>query len=141
MRIALLSQPEYFMVHYENELNSLGEVQHFDSSWSGNRAEFEDIISYDADYNFIFRPEIVPDVVLEELKGIKIGFSSEPYPKLLNDQFEFTADSLSRFKFFTRVNSDALDYLFHYDEISKRFLEVQGFHLSGFRQFPIARSV
>jgi hypothetical protein len=141
MKIALVSQPEYFKLHYENELDSLGEVRHFDMVWSGRPDDFKALADFQADYNFIFRAEIVPDETINALRGVKIGLSSEPFPKLINDQFEYTMDSLERFRFFTKINWKALDYLLHYDQISRSFLERQGFRLSGYRQFPIARSV
>jgi hypothetical protein len=136
-KVAFITQPEYFDFHYKDELDHLYEVKYFLNSFSDDPSFFKNVIDFDADINVFFRGEIVPKEVLQSLTGVTVNLSSEPFPKIINRSFEYTEDSLNRFKFFLKILDKPYDYVFHYDEVSKSFFENQGIQLSGFFPFPI----
>ncbi len=141
MRVAIVSQPEYFRCHYEDELSSEYDFADFDMRWSGKPDDFRALLEFAPDITFVFRGELLPRETLQRLTGTKVAFSSEPFPKFYNDQFHYTSDSLARFEFFSSIRDLPYDYVFHYDAASEIFLRNQGFFLSGYTPFPIARSV
>ena len=134
--VAFIAQPEYFDFHYKEVLEDMYTVRYFPNSFSENPNFFASLVEFDADINIFFRGELVPIEVLNSLEGIKINLSSEPFPKIINNSLIYTEDSLNRFEFFLRIFERPYDYIFHYDEVSKIFLENQGIELSGYFPFP-----
>lgn len=139
-KIAFIGQPEYFRFVYENDLDFFADVKEFKLIYSMSSDEFNELISFDADYNFFFRGEYVPSEVLSNLNGVKINLSSEPFPRKINNHIEFTRDSLNRYCLFRQIRNKPYDYVFHYDKNSLRFMEIDGLHLSGDFVFPVATS-
>lgn len=138
LKIAIISQPEYFRFCYENELETLGDVREF-SLYIGASTEFySELISFNADINIFFRPEHIPVNVLIPLKGIKIGLSSEPFPRHIDGKLNYTSDSIARYLSFRAIRHLPYDYLFHYDESSLNFIHSDGLSLSGVFVFPVA---
>jgi len=103
--------------------------------------DFAPLIEYQADYNFFFRGEIVPNGVLEKLRGHKIALSSEPFPRVVDGHNEYTRDSIVRYLDFRAIRNKPYDYLFHYDAASLPFLEWDKLFLSGQFAFPVATNV
>lgn len=103
--------------------------------------EFNVLTAYQADYNFFFRGEFVPESVLRKLTGLKIALSSEPFPRIINGRTEFTLDSINRYLDFRIIRNLLYDYVFHYDAASLPFLKWDGMLLSGEFAFPVATSV
>lgn len=136
--VAFIAQPEYFSFHYTDILEDMYTVRYFSNSFSEDPAFFKELIEFDADINIFFRGEIVPQQVLESLTGVRVGLSSEPFPKIIDRSLIYTEDSLNRFEFFLRIFDRSFDYIFHYDEVSKFFFENQGIEVSGYFPFPIA---
>lgn len=137
-KVAFVAQPEYFQCHYGGDLDNLYDVVSFRMTFSGRPEDFRAVMEFDADINVFFRGEFVPDPVLESLSGIRVNLSTEPFPKLLDEEFIYTSDSISRVKTFLGIVDKKFDYIFHYDEASREFLEKQGIHLSGYFPLPIA---
>ena len=137
-KVAFICQPEYFQSLYESDLDDVFDVGRFPFTFSGRPSDFKDVVRFNADVNIFFRGEFVPLEVLERLSGKKVNWSSEPFPKLLSGRFHFTKDSLSRLKTFIPVLDRGFDYIFHYDEASRQFLEQHGIYLSGYVPFPVA---
>lgn len=137
-KIAFIGQPEYFRFTYESDLDKFADVKEFKFIYSMGEDEFKDLLNFDADYNFFFRGEFVPNVVLSNLNGVKVNLSSEPFPRKINDRIEFTRDSLNRYCLFRKIRNKPYDYVFHYDRNSLRFMEMDGLHLSGEFAFPVA---
>ena len=138
LRIAFVGQEEYFKCHYETDLEDLFEVQSFQAMWHVDPEYYSGLISFKPDITFFFRGELIPPSVIDHLKGVKVGISTEPMPKLVGPDLKYTKDSLDRFKFFLTIFERNFDYIFHYDESSKTFFESQGVSLSGFLPLPIA---
>jgi hypothetical protein len=141
MKIAFISQPEYFRFIYEDDLDDFADVFEFKLQMGLSVEDFAPLIEYQADYNFFFRGEFVPDGLLERLHGQKIALSSEPFPRLINGRREYTIDSINRYIDFRRIRHKPYDYLFHYDAASLPVLNSDGIHASGEFPFPVATSV
>lgn len=137
-KIVFVGQPHYFRFSYESDLNGLFDVKefpfHFQMSEEYLRSNFE----LDADYYFFFRGEFFPESILRDIRGIKIAFSSEPFPRFLNGSWHFTTDSIRRYSEFRSIRNKSFDYLFHYDETSEKLFLADDIHPSGFLQFPVA---
>jgi len=139
MKIAFVSQPEYFRFCYEQDLNLHHEVREFPFHFGMREEELADLITFDADVNFFFRGEFLPSSLLTRLRGKKIALSSEPFPRNLGSKLEYTRDSIKRYlDFRARIRTQPFDYVFHYDEASLQFMARDGLHLSGAFAFPVA---
>lgn len=141
MKLAFISQPEYFRFMYEHELDFLGEVREFVFTFSMTEKDFGALEEYDPDVSFFFRGEFFPEEVLRRLRGIKVSLSSEPFPNVINGELNYTLDSLKRYIVFRRIAHKSFDYVFHYDASSLPFIENDGMHLSGVFYFPVATTV
>ncbi len=138
MKIAFIGQPEYFRAFYENDLNDIYEVKEFSLNFNMNENDFNELISFNANYNIFFRGEFVPNSVLQRLNGYKIALSSEPFPNYINDKLNYTKDSLYRFITFENIRNLEFDYVFHYDKSSLRFMQEHELLLSGEFILPVA---
>ena len=137
-KIAFIGQPEYFRFSYENDLDDVAQVMEFPFHFGMGEEAFSALEEYDATYNFFFRGEFFPEKVLSRLRGIKINLSSEPFPRHIDNQLEYTRDSLTRYLDFRLIREKAFDYIFHYDEASLPFMASDGLNLSGAFPFPVA---
>ncbi len=141
LKIAIFSQPEYFRFMYEHELKPFADVLEFKLQIGLRVSDFKPMIEYQADYNFFFRGEYVPDGVLEQLTGVRVALSSEPFPRMLHGRHEYTIDSIQRYFIFRSIRRKPFDYVFHYDASSLPFLKWDQLFLSGQFAFPVATSV
>ena len=141
VRIAVVSQPEYFRAHYEGELAPLGEFFEFPFDFSMPAEGYAPLIEFSPDLTFCFRGEFVPDSVLRALPGLKIAVSSEPFPRLNKGKIEFTFDSVMRYVFFRGIRHKPFDYLLHYDPSSLPIMRRDGLGVSGAFPLPVATSV
>ncbi|MFI3220447.1 MAG: glycosyltransferase [Methylococcales bacterium] len=141
LKIAVFSQPEYFRFMYEHDLESFADVFEFKLQIGLSASDFKPLIEYQADYNFFFRGEYLPDGVLEQITGVKIALSSEPFPRLVDGRYEYTKDSILRYFLFRSIRYKPFDYVFHYDAASLPFLKWDRLFISGQFAFPVATSV
>lgn len=141
LKIAFIGQPEYFQFMYENELEDFADVFKFKFEFGLNASQFKDLIDFQADYNFFFRGEFLPEVVLEQLKGVRVALSSEPFPRLVNGRYAYTSDSVQRYLCFRQIRHKPFDYIFHYDAASLPFFERDRLFVSGEFPFPVATGV
>jgi hypothetical protein len=140
-KIAFISQPEYFRFIYERALDDLAEVWEFKLHMGLKPEDFAELIAYQADFNFFFRGEFVPEGVLEQLQGLKIALSSEPFPRVIDGHYEYTLDSINRYLDFRSIRTQPYDYVFHYDGASLPLLNRDGLSLSGEFAFPVDTTV
>jgi glycosyltransferase involved in cell wall biosynthesis len=146
-KVAFVGQPEYFQACYENDLDDLYEVGSFPLRFNpaldmeADVSTMPDLIAFDPDVTVFFRGEYINTGLISRLNGIKIGYSTEPFPKLINGKFHYTKDSVNRFKFFLRFSERKFDFTFHYDEASRSFVELMGIRLSGYQPLPVATQI
>lgn len=139
MKIAFVSQPEYFRFCYERDLNLDHDVREFPFNFGLDEAGLNGLVEYQPEVIFFFRGEFVPEAVLAKLTGVKIAISSEPFPRHLEDKFEYTIDSVKRYlDFRARMRNLTFDYVFHYDASALDFMAKDGFYFSGAFPFPVA---
>src|SRR6516162_2563527 len=124
-KVAFVGQPEYFQVCYENDLDDLYQVGSFPLRFNpaldmeADVSTMSDLIAFNPDITVFFRGEYINNSLISGLRGIKIGYSTEPFPKLINKRFHYTRDSVNRFKFFLRFSERKFDATFHYDDTSR----------------------
>jgi len=141
-KIAFICQPEYFRFTYENDLDAFARVKEFKFNYSMTAEQLSELLKYNADVNFFFRGEFVPPQILEQLSGVRINLSSEPFPREIDQKLEYTSDSLNRYDvFFREIRNKPFDYVFHYDAASLHFMQTHGLRLSGEFAFPVATDV
>jgi hypothetical protein len=137
-RVAMVGQTEYFACHFESDLDDLFDMQSFHLRFDVGPNYYHDLCEFNPDITFVFRGELMPRETIASLPGIKVAYSTEPMPKLIGQELQCTTDSLGRFKNFLNTFVRPFDYVFHYDEASRTFLESQGINLSGYAALPIA---
>lgn len=140
-KLAFISQSEYFNFIYDDSLHDDYEIRDYQMTFSMSPNEFQDLFSFNADYNIFFRGEYIPSEVLEKLLGKNINLSSEPFPVLINNTLNYSFDSIKRFLIFRNIRHNNFDYVFHYDKSSLPFLLKDGLHLSGEFVFPVATHI
>ena len=144
LKVAFVGQPEYFQASYENDLDDLYHVGSFPLRFNpaldmeADASTMSDLIAFSPDITVFFRGEYISNSLISRLSGIKIGYSTEPFPKLINKRFHYTKDSIKRFKYFLRFSDRKFDFTFHYDEASRSFIELMGIRLSGYQPLPVA---
>ena len=136
-KIAFISQPEYFRFIYEQSLDDFADVFEFKLRMGLRPEDFAALVACQADYNFFFRGEFVPDGVLEQLSGCNVALSSEPFPRLIDGRYEYTLDSINRYLDFRSIRTKPYDHVFHYDAASLPLLRKDGLALSGAFAFPV----
>ena len=141
LKIAIFSQPEYFRFMYESDLDSFADVFEFKLNFSLKAADYKQIIEWNADFNFFFRGEFLPDGVLEQMSGIRVAFSSEPFPRKISGYYEYTLDSIQRYFAFRSIRKKPFDYVFHYDSASLPLFQKDKLFISGEFAFPVATSI
>lgn len=142
LKIAFIYQKEYFEYHFDEHVCT--DKFHFRQFYITSQVmweideTYEEAINFKADINIIIRGECVPTHIAKKFSGIKVAISTEPFPKIINNQFNYTLDSINRLKYFLNVFDKNFDYIFHYDQASESFLRGQGIELSGYFPLPIA---
>jgi Glycosyl transferases group 1 len=147
LKIAFIGQPEYNAPLYETDLDDLYEIRRFPivfNSMQGDLATVPNpgnLTDFAPDIAVFFRPDYINEDLLRRISGLKIGISTEPYPKYISGVFHYTSDSIKRLKLLTRVAVHQFDYLFHYDQASLGFLELMGLRMSDHFVPPVATGV
>jgi len=137
-KVAFICQPEYFRFCYENDLDDCYNIFELKYNFDMQYEELKCLEEFDADYNIFFRGEFIPNRLLDNLRGITICLSSEPFPRYIHGKLNFSFDSLLRYLFFRNVRGKHYDYVFHYDQASLPFIRNDGLKLSGAFPFPVA---
>jgi hypothetical protein len=138
-KIAFLSQPEYFRLHYlDFLLYSKYTVREFKLKFNSNIENYQDLLEFNPDFLISFRGEFVPNELLKKIDGVKIALSSEPFPRIYNGSWDYTSDSVYRYETFRAIRNKYFDYVFHYDKHSAKLFELDGLQLSGYFNFPIS---
>jgi hypothetical protein len=136
MKLATIGHKPYFMNHYvEGSFNST-----FRRSFDFNHYDWGfilDVIAFRPDITLIYRPEMLTQTILRTIPGIKIGFSTEPLPKYINNILIKTEETNIRESNYLRLQFSEYQALYHYDRLSMRYLNERGWDFTGFRHLPI----
>jgi hypothetical protein len=114
------------------------EVREFAFNSCIEERTLQELGEYKPDFSLFFRGEFVSRESLSRIPGIKVAFSSEPFPRMLEGKLVYTVDSIGRYRVFSRIRETPFDYVFHYDEASQPVFESDGLYLSGSFPFPVA---
>lgn len=136
-RIAFVGQPEYFRCIYEHDLDEYYQVREFVLKWGADVNYYKDLIAFNPEVAFFFRPELYPDRLLKSLPGLKVALSSEPIPKYIKGRLVTSNDMEARFDSLKNAKNK-YDYFYHYDKTSLRFLQENGFSVAGEFLLPVA---
>ncbi len=140
IKIAFVGQPEYFRMHYENDLSTEYEVKEFPFMFChSDLFPIKRLSEFAADITFFFRGEHFPDKFIDRISGIKVALSSEQFPNIIDSKLNYTIGSLKQyFDFRKQMRHKDFDYIFHYDESSIDFFKKDGMVISGAFPLPIA---
>jgi Glycosyl transferases group 1 len=139
-KVAYVCQTDYFWPHIAKDLGEEFDTFVFRLFYDLTADDYRELIQFDADYNFFYRGEYVPEEVLRNLKGSKINLSSEPFPKLVDGNWDYTWDSVRRYLTFRVLRDKSFDFVYHYDRFSMPFFLKDGLNLSGEFVIPVDAS-
>lgn len=142
-KVAFVGQPEYNSPLYENDLDDTYTTTNFCTLFDLklNRMSAQSmspLIEFRPDISICFRPEYFSKELLAALSGIKVGISTEPFPKCVDGKFYYSLDSISRFRNLLQAAPLGFDFIFHYDSSSLSFMAEMGINLSGTVALPVA---
>ncbi len=139
-KVAYIAQPEYFRMTYQDTLLSDHYIsEEFPFHYDMEESDFNKLIEFQADVNFFFRGEFVPEAVLNNIKGLKVCISTEPFPRKINGEWHYTMDSIKRYiDFRNKIINKKFDYVFHYDKRSIELFELDGIQISGEFILPVS---
>lgn len=101
-------------------------------------ASMAPLVDFQPDVAIFFRPQLFSNTLLSRLTGVKIGLSTEPFPKLIDTAFHYTKESICCFKALLGAASLDFAYIFHHDAASASFMQRMGVRLSGTVPLPVA---
>ena len=138
IRVAFVSQPLYLRCFYEDELDDLYDVFEFPQQYGLDLERYKPLIEFNAHVNIFFEAECIPNKVLNSLKGKKIGICVEPIPKHVNGKLIKSKDMMRRLAKIGALKHNDVDYLFHYDPSSIKFLREKSFNVIDSINLPMA---
>jgi len=137
LRVACVGHDIYFKNHFV-ERSAVGlEVEWFDFDHFTTDF-YADLRAFQPDVTLIYRPELHRADQLNSLAGIKIGFSTEPLPKLSFDGEVRRSEEINRrVAVFRDIAWHAFNAVYHYDVASRSFCEKHGYPFAGYRILPV----
>ncbi|MER2267825.1 glycosyltransferase family protein [Methylobacterium oxalidis] len=139
-RVAVVGHRPYFGLHMpiSDEMMS---VEQFEFYHKSENTVFNSFEIFKPDILFAFRPELVPLSILLSFSGVKIGFSSEIFPKRVGNKIHADMSHIAKFDFFDNNVIRKYDFMFHYDVASREFLEERRIYMSDFPPYPLSTSL
>lgn len=135
-RLACVGHRVYFQNHFCERSSDV-----FDVTWIDfdhySTIHYARLREARPDVTVIFRPELHDATALRAIPGVKIGVSSEPFPKLIGRELWRSSETDRRLAIFKQLSHDAFDGLYHYDVMSKAYCESAGMRFDGFGPLPI----
>ncbi|KQX27693.1 hypothetical protein ASD01_21540 [Ensifer sp. Root423] len=136
-RVICIGHAPYFGLHMPTG-DERTEVEIVDFYHGDDSAVFNCIERFKPDAMLAFRPELIPPSVLLSFSGPKIGFSSEIFPKIIENRIIGDKTHYDKQSFFLGTTTRYFDYMFHYDVASKSYLEGIGVFMSDFPPYPLS---
>jgi GT2 family glycosyltransferase len=136
MKIAVVGHKVYFENHYAEDgidgvITKSFDFDHYDWDF------VYDIIDFNPDCTLFYRPELYNREVLQKIPGHKYGFSTEPLPKTKNGITIRTSETDWRENNYKNLCFDEFNSVFHYDDLSQEYAQINGLNFSGYREIPI----
>lgn len=135
-KVACLGHDIYFENHYCEKSTEKYDVGWFSfDHFSGGY--YKELTRFRPDVTLVFRPELHDGVNVKSIPGLKIGFSTEPMPKISNGAIQRSSETDRRMRMLEHLNFQAFDAVYHYDQNSSSFAQSLGLRFSGFHRIPI----
>lgn len=136
-RVACLGHRVYFENHF-CELNSrFFEVRWFDYDHYSTSV-YNDLRNYRPDITLIYRPELHRSNDLKTISGFKIGFSTEPLPKISADgSLKTSSETDRRLAMISSLERDGYNRIYHYDRGSRSYIEQSRLPIDDYAVIPV----
>ncbi|MCI9882919.1 MULTISPECIES: hypothetical protein [Methylobacterium] len=135
-KVVCVGHLPYFGLHMPSSTDSLS-VEHLEFYHGDSSTVFNLLERFKPQILFAFRPELIPASVLMAFSGLRIGFSSEIFPKLINFPSKIDPEHEGKLRFFLGSSINFYDYMFHYDAASQEYNESKGVFMSGYPPYPL----
>ncbi|MCB0310918.1 MAG: hypothetical protein KDD42_06775 [Bdellovibrionales bacterium] len=136
LKVACLGHRIYFENHFVERSCSRYNVEWFDYDHH-SPVVYEAIKLFCPDVLLIYRPELHSEMDLNALTGVKIGFSTEPFPKISLGTVNTSDETNRRISIFSNMSWSSFDAVYHYDAASSEYCKQAGFGFNGYRLLPI----
>ncbi|ASV84512.1 hypothetical protein CES85_5307 [Ochrobactrum quorumnocens] len=136
-RVACLGHRVYFENHFCELKSRFFDVAWFDYDHFSN-VVYDDIRLFRPDITLIYRPELHKAANLTAIPGYKIGFSTEPLPKIAVDgTVKTSSETDRRLSMISHLQKDGFNRIYHYDKGSKSFIEQNGLPIDDYAVIPV----
>ncbi|KAB2788085.1 glycosyltransferase family 1 protein [Brucella anthropi] len=136
-RVACLGHRVYFENHFCELKSRFFDVAWFDYDHFSNTV-YRDIRAYRPDVTLIYRPELHKATDLVSISGYKIGFSTEPLPKMAIDgTIKTSSETDRRLAMISQLEKAGYNRIYHYDKGSKSFIELKGLPIDDYAVIPV----
>lgn len=136
-RIACLGHQVYFENHFCERQSRFFDVAWFNYDHYASMV-YDELIRYRPDVTLIYRPELHDAQYLGRISGFKIGFSTEPLPKISRDGAVLNSSETDRrLAMIKRLQSVGFDRIYHYDQASRSFIERHRLPIDDYAVIPV----
>lgn len=136
-RVACLGHRVYFENHFCELTSELFEVKWFDYDHYSTSV-YEDLRSYRPDITLVYRPELHRASHLKSISGFKIGFSTEPLPKITTDgTLQTSSETDRRLSMINNLERDGFNRIYHYDRGSRSYIEQHSLPIDDYAVIPV----
>lgn len=136
-RVIVVGHTPYFGLHMPSSHDGVA-VRHVEFYHNVSNRVFNLLEYFKPEVLLAYRPELLPISVLNAFSGVKIGFSSEIFPKLIDGKVIADKSHMKKFEFFDNSATRKYDLMYHYDISSKEFLESQNVRIDGYPPYPLS---
>lgn len=136
MKIGVVAPFTWFSGHFPERWESDPNVFCLDVDEADYRFLIR-LINFRPDVTLFYRPELYPKRFLDEVTGKKIGFLSEPVPKIVNGSFVTSNETDLRLLVYGNMSWSSYDQVYFYDKSKIMSVQKLGWPVSGFRPMPI----
>lgn len=136
IRVACVGARVYFENHFCERSAHGYMVEWFDFDHD-SAVFYNALIEFRPDITLIFRPELHAPRHLRMVPGLKVGYSTEPFPKVYEGRLLRSAETDRRLSVFEKIPFGEYHAIYHYDGNSRSFCEEQGWRFFDYRPLPI----
>lgn len=136
MKVGVVGPYTWFSPHFPEGWDSDPDTLCLDVDESDYRFLIN-MINFRPDVTLFYRPELYPARFLHQIHGLKIGFLSEPVPRISNGEFIRSSETDLRLAVYGNMNWSCYDMFFYYDKTKESAIRKLGWPISDFRPMPI----
>lgn len=137
LRVACLGHRVYFENHFCELKSRFFNVAWFDYDHFSTTV-YADLRNYRPDITLIYRPELHSTEALNSFPGYKIGFSTEPLPKISADGLLKTSSETDRrLAMISNLQKEGYNRIYHYDSGSRSYIERHHLPIDDYAVIPV----